>query len=245
MEIKSNDDFLRGLAASGIHYPGEYFNYKAYFLFRGIDFKDKTVVDIGCGNGVFSFYAVYKGAKKAVCLEPLAEGSNQNSIEQFLRLQQYFQGYNIILKREAFQSFDSRGEKFDVILLHNSINHLDEEACINLLKDRASRLTYKEVFNKLSSMANPGCRLIICDCSRHNFFASFKIKNPFAPTIEWHKHQRPQTWIRLLKQCGFEKPKIEWSVFRIFGRPGRVLLNNELAAYFTRSYFCLKMIYPQ
>ena len=36
--------------------------------------------------------------------------------------------------------------------------------------------------------------LVVCDCSNSNFFARLNISNPFAPAIEWQKHQRPEVW---------------------------------------------------
>ena len=39
-------------------------------VFNGIDFAGKRVLDIGGGNGVFSFYAASSGAEYVICLEP-------------------------------------------------------------------------------------------------------------------------------------------------------------------------------
>jgi 2-polyprenyl-3-methyl-5-hydroxy-6-metoxy-1,4-benzoquinol methylase len=44
-------------------------------LFRDIDFDGKRVLDIGGGDGVYSFYAAAMGAAEVVCLEPEAAGS--------------------------------------------------------------------------------------------------------------------------------------------------------------------------
>ena len=133
------------------------------------------------------------------------------------------------------------GKQFDIILLHNSINHLDETACINLLSDEASKAIYLDIFSKLSSLASSGAKLIVCDCSRYNFFALLRIRNPFAPTIEWHKHQAPEVWVGLLSQVGFVNPRIRWTSFNTLRLPGRVLLGNKLLSYFLRSDFCFTM----
>ena len=141
----------------------------------------------------------------------------------------------------TFQAFEPAGKQFDIILLHNSINHLDETACINLLDDEVSQAIYMDMFSKLSSLASSGATLIVCDCSRHNFFVLLRIKNPFAPTIEWHKHQVPEVWVHLLGQVGFVNPRIRWTAFNTLRSPGRVLLGHRLLSYFLRSDFRFTM----
>lgn len=53
-----------------------------------LDFKDKNVIDIGCGTGVLAIYASMQGAKKvtaidndAICVENTIENNNINSID--------------------------------------------------------------------------------------------------------------------------------------------------------------------
>ena len=154
-------------------------------------------------------------------------------------------GYDqVTFEPVTFQAFKPVGKQFDIILLHNSINHLDETACINLLSDEASRAIYMNIFSKLSALASSGAKLIVCDCSRYNFFALLGIKNPFAPTIEWYKHQAPEIWVDLLSQVGFVNPRVRWTSFNTLRSPGRVLLGNRLLSYFLRSDFRFTMEKP-
>lgn len=213
-------------------------------LFGDIDFKNMKVLDIGGGSGLHSFYAACSGAKEVVCLEPESEGSALGVNEKFKKLNRLLLLDNVVLEPATLQAFESHGEAFDIILLHNSINHLDETACINLLKADCSKIIYKELFSKIYSLSNKGAKLIICDCSRYNFFALLKIHNPFAPSIEWHKHQAPEVWANLLAEVGFVNSKIRWSSFNRLRHVGRVLLGNKLMAYFLRSHFCLTMDKP-
>lgn len=213
-------------------------------LFKGIDFKDVRVLDIGGGFGLYSFYAACRGAKKVVCLEPEADGSSSGIIDKFHKLNKFLDRSNVALKLVTLQELDPEDEKFDIILLHNSINHLDETACINLQSESKSKTVYLDIFSKIYSLANKGAILIICDCSRYNFFALLKIRNPFAATIEWHKHQAPEDWANLLGEAGFINPKIRWSSFNVLRNWGRVLIGNKLMAYFFKSHFCLTMDKP-
>jgi hypothetical protein len=213
-------------------------------LFAGIDLKNKMVLDIGGGAELYSFYAASRGAKKVICLEPEADGSMSGVKEKFQNLKDHLECNNVELTPIILQALEPEGGTFDVILLHNSINHLDEAACINLLWESESRSVYQDIASKIYSVSNNGAILIICDCSRYNFFPLLKIRNPFAPTIEWHKHQAPEIWADLFGDIGFVNPKIRWTSFDQLRNWGIVLTGNKLMAYFLRSHFCLTMDKP-
>lgn len=213
-------------------------------LFGEIDFNRKAVLDIGGGTGLYSFYAASRGAAKVVCLEPEADGSSPGMVEKIQKLRQLLQSPNVEFKPLTLQAFEPQGQKFDLVLLHASINHLDETACIHLLEGAQHKAAYREVFRKIFALSNKGAKLIICDCSRHNLFAALGLRNPFAPTIEWHKHQAPQVWAQLLSEVGFVNPRTTWWSFNRLGRLGRMLFANRFAAYFLTSSFCLRMEKP-
>lgn len=210
-------------------------------LFEGIDLEDKRVIDIGGGSGLYSFYAAARGAAEVVCLEPEADGSRSGITDRFRQLSASLQLQTVTLERETLQSFQPGGRKFDVVLMYNSINHLNEEACITLLRDAGSRAIYREILAKIAVLSSPNAWLIICDCSRHNFFATLGLRNPIAGSIEWSKHQAPEEWIKLLQEVGFGEPCVRWSSFNSLRRLGRVLTGNKLASYFLVSHFCLRM----
>ena len=210
-------------------------------LFRGIDLKNKRVLDIGGGFGLYSFYAACRGARKVVCLEPEAEGSSLGVTDISHKLNGLLKRNNVALKPVTLQAFEPEGKLYDVILLYDSINHLDETACINLQSSSDSEGVYREIFSKIYLLSDKGAKLIICDCSRYNFFASVKIRNPFVPSIEWHKHQAPEIWAKLLFEAGFVNPKIKWTSFNALRNWGRILTGNKLMAYFLKSHFCLTM----
>jgi SAM-dependent methyltransferase len=209
-------------------------------VFHGVDLRGKRVLDIGGGDGKHSFYAACRGAAEVVCVDPEAEGSTSGSNDAFSRVQRRLKYDNVRLVHARLQDVENPG-MFDVILMNDSINHIDEAACIDLLRNDTSRRIYKGVFADLVLLARPGSQLIICDCSRHNFFAALKLRNPFAPTIEWQKHQAPEVWAEILSEVGFRNPKISWTSFNPFRRVGRLLLANRLMAYFFKSHFRLVM----
>jgi len=220
---------------------------KAYlnYLFQDISsFRDKKMLDVGCGSGLYSFYAACRGAKYCICLEPLLGGSTKDAYDKFRILQSELSLSNVYLYTTRIQDFNAPGIKFDILLLHNSINHLDEDACINLQYDKNAKKRYIFIFEKLRMLAAPRAKLIITDCSPCNFFARIGIRNPFAPNIEWHKHQSPEFWASMLSNHGFTNPRIRWTPLNALiglGRVGKLLSGNRFVSYFLISHFLLVM----
>lgn len=211
-------------------------------LFRGIDLTGKRVLDIGGGRGVFSYYAACMGAAQVVCLEPQGAGGKSDMHAIFAETGRQLPGLdNIRLEVDTIQNYDPGDDDFDVILMHASINHIDEDACIRLHTDEAAREVYRGIFRKIAGMCAPGGHLIAADVSRLNFFGHLGVKNPLAPYIEWHKHQPPSLWARLLADAGFVNPRVSWQNRKRGHRLIRALLDNPVAAYFETSYFCLTM----
>ena len=235
------EDYLSAVIKEGLYPNRGNLQFHLKTLFKDIALENRRVLDIGGGSGLHSFYAACMGAEAVVCLEPETEGSRSGMGTKFRKLNGMLGTDQVKFEPVTFQAFEPAEKQFDIILLHNSINHLDETACINLLNDDASKAIYMDICSKLSSLASSGAKLIVCDCSRYNFFALFRIRNPFAPTIEWHKHQAPEIWVDLLSQVGFGNPRIRWTSFNTLRSPGRTLLGNRTLSYFLRSDFRFTM----
>src|SRR5436190_7574561 len=56
-------------------------------LFDGIDLRGKAMLDLGAGDGRFSFYAACAGASHVVSLEPECSGSSDAVTRNFQELQ--------------------------------------------------------------------------------------------------------------------------------------------------------------
>jgi SAM-dependent methyltransferase len=210
-------------------------------LFRGIDLRGRRVLDVGAGDGIYSLYAAAAGAEHVVALEPEAQGSRQGMRRRFERARRRLGVEEVELRPDTFQDFDPHGEAFDVVLLHSSINHLDEDATTALHRDPGARGVYRRLLAKLARLSAPGARLIVVDCSRDNLFARLGRRNPLQPTIEWEKHQAPETWVELLKEVGFDEPRVRWRTLNSLRQPGRLLLGNRLVGWLTLSAFHLTM----
>jgi predicted RNA methylase len=235
------DHFLSTMISSGEYPSKNNLMFKYDQLFGSIDFRGKNVLEVGGGVGVFSFYAAFRGANWVVNLEPEGAGCKSFYIDKFKALKDALSINNVEIVESTFQDYNPSDKKFDIILLYNSINHLDEEACIHLRNDSGSWDIYKDIYKRMYQISNSHARIIIGDCSNKNFYALVGMKNPIYKEIEWHKHQSPDVWVKLLQECGFIHPAVTWTSFNRFGKVGKVILGNKYASYFLASHFILKM----
>jgi SAM-dependent methyltransferase len=211
------------------------------FLFEGLDFAGKRVLDVGGGNGYLSIYAASRGAAEVLCLEPVMEGGQPDQ-GIFDRLTTALEvGDRVRMERTPFERYPFDTAPFDVLILHDSVNHLNESACARLHADVTAREAYLAVFRRLAELASPKAVLILSDCTRRNFFPLLGVRNPFVPTINWEIHQPPELWAALLREAGFDDAWIRWSPINRLGWVGRRLLANKVAAYFLVGHFCLRM----
>jgi SAM-dependent methyltransferase len=209
-------------------------------VLRGIDFAGKRVLDVGGGSGLLSFYAATQGANEVICIEPLLEGSSDHAYQQFLAIKERLPNLKVDMVRETFQGF-AANKPFDVVLFYNSINHLDENACIQLKKSEEARNAYDRIFGKLSWLCSENALLLICDVSSSNFFSWLGVKNPFFPAIEWQKHQPPELWIEMLRKHAFIKKRLYWRSINPLRQLGKLFLANRVASFFLNSHFCLTL----
>ena len=234
------NDFPRLAVEQGLFKSVGRLQFWLKMFYSGISLDRKSLLDIGCGPGLLSIYAYLNGARPVVGLEPEAEGSVAGIRDNFNEMIQRLDLKEIAVLPFRFQDYDPGSQKFDIIVLCSSINHLDEEACIHLQHSQSARDRYRLLFQKMHSLLAPGGKIIISDCSRYNFFGSLFGRNPFGWDIEWHKHQPPRFWAKLMEGCGFTNPRINWETplkLRKFGKP----LGNPVALYFILNYFRLVM----
>ena len=233
--------YLAAAVAEGLYRNPRNLGFYLKNLFSGISLQGRTALEIGGGSGLVSFYMRCAGAAEVICLEPEAAGSTSGATGMFKRLSDRLNIDQVSLENTTFQEYEPEGQVYDIIVLHNSINHLDEDACVALRRDPEAKQRYRSIFEKLGRPSGTGAKLVITDCGRLNAFAMLKIRNPIVSSIEWHKHQEPAYWAELLTEVGFENPRIRWPSFNTLRTAGDILLGNRVASFFLTSHFILTM----
>jgi 2-polyprenyl-3-methyl-5-hydroxy-6-metoxy-1,4-benzoquinol methylase len=209
-------------------------------LLAGLSIAGKRFLDIGGGTGVYSLYAACSGAQEVVCLEPEAAGSSQGMIEAFQRIAEKLEAKQVTLLPITFQDYQS-DKPFDILFCHHAINHLNEDATIHLHRSENAQQIYLDIFQKMYQMCAPNGYLVIADASRHSIYSWLHVRSPLTPTIEWHKHQPPQVWSRLLSRVGFKQVSLRWRSPTSLGTIGQILMANRLVNFFLWAQFCLTM----
>lgn len=213
-------------------------------LFPGIDFNGKSMLEIGCSNGRYCVWASVNGASPVIGLEPLGHGSgsSQNAQYYFMNFVKSLKLKNINILPERIQDYECEDNYFDIVLMISSINHLDEESCINLKKSSGAKENYLSIFRKLNRIIKKGGELIVLESSNKNLFADLGFSvNPLNKKIAFKKHHEPEYWANLLSSCGFINAKISWlskSRYRYLGFP----LRNKVMAYLLATNFRLSML---
>jgi SAM-dependent methyltransferase len=247
MSPSDQEAFSREVVTRGLYSTRHNLAHFLDTVFGGLTLDGRTVLDIGGGMGLLSFAAVQRGAARALLVVPEAQGAGGTAgvVGRFREVRQAL-GWSdrIELQPVTFQAFDPGTERFDLVLSHNSINHLDERACAEVHRSAEARRVYLEIFAKVRGLVRPGGSLVILDCARHSLFGDLGLRSPIMPAIEWQKHQQPGVWVRLLKEAGFTEPAIRWTTLHSLGGPGRALLGNPLAAYVLTSHFRLEVRRP-
>lgn len=218
--------------ASGARYV-----FRAKFLFDGIPLNHAKVLEIGCGNGAWVIWSALNGADEAIGIEPEDAGSISHSLVALretvkaLGLSDKVQSFNYFLNQLPMEE-----EKFNVVMMFDVINHMDEKAVVDLHKNSESFNRFLTVAQGIYRRLKPGGWLIVADCGRKNFWNQLGLISPFARNIEWSKHQDPPTWKEVFTKAGFQFHDLRWSPLQPFPR----ITGNWFVQYLTFSHFVLR-----
>lgn len=206
------------------------------FLFHQIPLKGRRLLDVGCGRGAFALWAALHGADYVLGLEPESDGSTSGTLATFKGLIEDLGLGGKVEARGLFLEELSEVQAFDVIIMYNVINHLDENAVTRLPDDDEAAGRFLAIARRLRSLLNTGGWLILADCGRSNFWHSLGVPSPLSPTIDWEKHQEAPVWLDLFTRAGFRPQDWRWSPLYPFG----ALSANRVVQYLTMSHYVLR-----
>ena len=211
---------------------------RSQFVFEGLDLKNARILEIGCGRGAFCLWGALFGAEYVLGIEPELDGSSGGSLDCFLNLITKLDLKNVEAKNCTLQDLPVTEKKFDIILMYNVINHLDEKNVQILHRDENAKRQYVSLLVEMKKSLSPKGIVIVADCARRNFWNDVGMKFPLDPnpTMEWHKHQNPRVWRSIFKEAGFRLYDFRWSILNPIGK----LASNFLVQYFSASHFVLR-----
>ncbi len=123
-EIKKYTFYHRIKVKDGIYTrenENDYFSHRILFKYiDDIDLKNKRVLDIGCRDGIFSFYAEKKGAKEIIAIDNNLSKGSLNFLIPF------FKSKVKMYEKNLYEISEEEFGKFDVIFFFGVLYHLRE-----------------------------------------------------------------------------------------------------------------------
>ncbi len=102
------------------------------FLELDLDLKDKTILDVGSGNGYYAFRMLGLEAEAILCLEP-----NLTHFSQFLAINHFIKTNKIRMLPERLEALEMKETHFDVVFSMGLLYHQrDPSKHLNSLKNR-------------------------------------------------------------------------------------------------------------
>ncbi len=100
------------------------------FLKLNIDLSEKTILDVGSGNGYYGFRMLGEGAEFVVCLEP-----NLLYLTQFRTINYFIKSNNIVMIPERIEELSFADKCFDLIFSMGVLYHQrDPEKHMEILR---------------------------------------------------------------------------------------------------------------
>jgi len=232
--MENFDSVLRDVGIK--KYKGYAFYFRE-FIYSNVDFQGKTIADVGGGNGIASFYALSADPQcQCWIVDPIIEGSNLAMMDQYALMAEKTDATRVHFHKDFIETLEDP-QQFDIVLMHNSINHIGEDI-IEEAKSNDGR--YLEFIGRLKPIIDrvvQGGTIIVSDCGTENFWDKIGLRSPFAPTIEWNLHGEPEFWQKMLESVGCAHVKTGWTSRRELGKLGKLLLANRFTSYFTTRHF--------
>jgi SAM-dependent methyltransferase len=234
-------DPYRAMLAEDRHDHPEAFAYTTPQMFGGLSLQGAHALEIGSGTGLHAIYMALHGAT-VVSLEPEGPGATGGVIAKQRERCRRLNLHNVDVIAADFNTWQT-SERFDVILSHNSINHLYPSST-SARSDQATRAGYIRVLRRIHTLLAPAGVFVATDAGRYAFFYLLRrMPRPWDPKrrtgINWRHHQTPSVWRELCREAGFSRTSIDYPVpYRL--RKMEPLVNTAIANFWLTGSFILR-----
>jgi SAM-dependent methyltransferase len=203
------------------------FEYHFNQQFKGIDFTNKKILEIGCGKGFLSLYiACFMNPLEIISLdEAEGEGSEKDVLDLLSDNINLLGLTNLMIVKSDILNYHNYSY-FDIIISNNALHHVCEHG---LLKhDIRARQKYIKIFQHLYNLNKPNSTLTIFEYSRNSVWR-YLPNNKFKD-IEWSLHPTKTEWINVIKSAGYKIKVTKFAIpFKLRKFP---FLINALSLYF-------------
>ena len=202
--------------------------------------KNKTLLDIGCGNGKFLTLCSLLGElKHCIGIDPAeGSGSTENILDSFRKNIKVLNIKNIEIIKGDILNYDFGELKFDIITAIDSIHHIINTEK-NILKDQDIFSKFIELFNKIYDILNDRGVFILYECSK------FTLRNYFKPlyrfsqcTTNFKSKHSAKKYCKILKLTGFSFIHLKYYLRSYYLNKFKFMFSNPLTIFpFDSHYF--------
>lgn len=221
---------------------------KFYFQFlelkKYISFKNKTILDIGCGKGNFLILcSVLEKASNCIGID-LGEGkeSEKNCLEIFQQNINLLNLDNVKYIKSDIFNYNSEDCQFDIITANFSLHHI--------IKTTKSILSTQELinkslglFDKIYNLLKPNGIYLIKEASKYNLSRYLPVYGKILglDIICWKTKHLPSEYIEILKKSKFKNIRVIYSIPYLIQKyrflKFKKLLTNPIANFFFSSTY--------
>jgi SAM-dependent methyltransferase len=211
-------------------------------LLRGVDVENRTVLDVGAGDGFLSHYlAIHKRAKAILSIDEYEGRGAETDLY----------GINLALQRELADSDKvsilkcdinelPSGVRADLVVFVNSLHHII--CCGGRLRAMPKALSKAvALFARLESLLSNNGEILIQEVSRYNLCPLPQYRRRFQQ-VDWKSKQSAGEWSWALRRAGFDRPTVRYRLPLIL--PNKALLrrvfDNRLASMLTDSSYIIR-----
>ena len=209
-----------------------------------VSFKNKSILDIGCGNGEFLIMcSLLENVSHCVGLDSgMGKGSSVDIFNIFKSRIDTLGIKNIdSIQKDIFEYDFPKGE-FDIVTANYSLHHI-ELTCNNLLKCAESRQKMGILFKKVYNSLKANGIFVIKEVSRYNFarYLQFYGKLVGTKNIDWLSKHTPGEYTEILASSNFGNIKVKYLVPYIFRKLNlhkfHFFLSNAVTSFFFHSAY--------
>jgi SAM-dependent methyltransferase len=177
------------------------FFYHLQEQFRGMDLTNRSVVEIGCGDGLVSLWlALVKNVQNIVAIDEYEGVGEDKDNYRFFKEVIEKNGVNIELIKMDFLENNFKPCSFDLVFANYALHHIVRtEKCIS--NDAETRNHWIALFSEIRRILKKDGVLIIKEVTRFNVWRFLPLRFGF---MDWKIHPAKKEFAYVIQKAGFK-----------------------------------------